>query len=401
MEAGKRTKLMLLFFTMVVVMLGFGMIAPILPFYIDKLGASGSQLGLLVASFALMQLIFAPLWGMVSDRIGRRPVLMLGMLGSALTLVSMGLAVQFWMLFVARIGAGVLTAATLPTAAAYVSDITTEEERGGGMGAIGAAKGLGVILGPAFGGWLATYSLAAPFFAGAGLSVLSLLLIFWLLPESLSPQASQASKAKGSTVQFSDMRHALFSPISTLILLAFVLSAGLSNFEAIFGLYAVRKLAYGPDRVGVMTMVVGLVYIVGQAALVGPLSKRWGEVLVTKVTMLASALGFVWLVFAESYAGVLVATGFFVLARAILKPVVTSLTSKRADVGQGIAMGLNDAAMSLGRVLGPLWAGFAFDLNFEYPYLTGAAVMLLGFLASLVWLAPQGEARGNAPLAHA
>ena len=108
-----------------------------------------------------------------------------------------------------------------------------------------------------------------------------------------------------------------------------------------------------------------------------------------------------WLVLAESYAGVLLATAFFVLARAILKPVVTSLTSKRADVGQGIAMGLNDAAMSLGRVLGPLWAGFAFDLNVEYPYLTGAMVMLLGFMASLIWLTPQGEARGNAPLAHA
>jgi DHA1 family multidrug resistance protein-like MFS transporter len=160
----------------------------------------------------------------------------------------------------------------------------------------------------------------------------------------------------------------------------------------------VRKLAYTPQQVGMMTMVVGVVYLLGQGVLVGPLSKRWGEALVIKVTLLAAAVGFVWLVLAESYGGVLVATGFFVLARAILKPVVTALTSKRATVGQGMAMGLNDAAMSLGRVLGPVWAGFVFDLNVEYPYLTGAAIMFLGCLASLIWLPSEQTDSGHRPV---
>jgi DHA1 family multidrug resistance protein-like MFS transporter len=323
---------------------------------------------------------------------------MLGMVGGGLAMISMGIATQFWVLFGARVAAGVLTAAALPTAAAYVSDITTEKERSGGMGAIGAAKGLGVILGPAFGGWLATYSLAMPFYTGAALALVSVVLIFFLLPESLTAEACQQSKTQARFWQFGEMRRAFFSPISTLLLLAFVLSAGLSNFEAIFGLYAVRKLAYTPQQVGMMTMIVGVVYLLGQGVLVGPLSKRWGEALVIKGTLLAAAVGFVWLVLAESYGGVLVATGFFVLARAILKPVVTALTSKRATVGQGMAMGLNDAAMSLGRVLGPVWAGFVFDLNVEYPYLTGAAIMFLGYLASLILLPSEQTDSGHRPV---
>lgn len=150
-----RRNLLILAFTMVVIMLGFGMVMPIMPFYIDKMGATGSDLCWLVAVYSLMQLIFAPVWGSVSDRVGRKPVLMLGITGYAIFLILFGLATQFWMLFLARSLAGILSSATYPSMMAFVSDSTTPEERGGGMGKLGAAMGLGIILGPGIGGWLA------------------------------------------------------------------------------------------------------------------------------------------------------------------------------------------------------------------------------------------------------
>ena len=147
--SSNRRNVTILFATMVVVMLGFGIIITILPFYIESMGASGRDLGLLMATFAFMQLIFAPMWGSLSDRIGRKPVLLIGVLGNAISQLLMGFATELWMLFAARALAGILSSATLPTAMAYISDSTSDEDRGGGMGTIGAAMGVGMVLGPA------------------------------------------------------------------------------------------------------------------------------------------------------------------------------------------------------------------------------------------------------------
>ncbi len=178
-----RKNLLILSFTLVVVMLGYGIVMPIIPFYVEKLGAGGRELGLLVAISALMQLFFAPLWGSLSDRIGRKPVLLVGVLGYGLTMLLFGLSTHLWTLFVARALNGVLSSATLPTAMAYVGDNTDEKQRAGGMGQLGAAMGAGVVLGPGLGGVLASVSLATPFLVAAGLCLVSLLLVALLLPE--------------------------------------------------------------------------------------------------------------------------------------------------------------------------------------------------------------------------
>ncbi|MGD8968349.1 MAG: MFS transporter, partial [Anaerolineae bacterium] len=167
MKTRSRRAIVILSFTLVVVMLGFGMIIPIVPFYIEELGAGGSEMGLLVAASALLEFVFAPLWGSISDRIGRKPVLMIGMVGYGLSSLLLGLSTRLWMLFASRALSGLLSSATLTTALAYVGDSTSEEERGGGMGTLGAAMALGVILGPGLGGWLAGDSLSMPFFAAA------------------------------------------------------------------------------------------------------------------------------------------------------------------------------------------------------------------------------------------
>ena len=182
MKTNNQQKINLLSLTLIVVMLGFGMVIPIFPFYIENLGAGGGELGLLIASSALLEFIFGPIWGGVSDRIGRKPVLAIGLMGYALSSFLFGISTQLWMLFASRALSGVLSSATITTALAYVSDTTTEEERGGGMGRLGAAMALGLMLGPGVGGWLGSESLSLPFFIAAGMSLLSLLLILVLRP---------------------------------------------------------------------------------------------------------------------------------------------------------------------------------------------------------------------------
>src|SRR3972149_3707828 len=200
MSTSNRRNVVILSFALIVVMLGFGLVIPIFPFYIDRLGASGSALGLLVATASLTELIFGPIWGSVSDRAGRKPILMIGLAGYGLSLLLFGLSTQLWMLFAARALSGVLSSATMSTAMAYIGGSTSQKERGGGMGALGAAAGLGgllwaggggggVILGPGIGGWLAGDSLSTPFFIGAGLSLVSVLMIGLLLPETLPREA--------------------------------------------------------------------------------------------------------------------------------------------------------------------------------------------------------------------
>ncbi|MBK8933295.1 MAG: MFS transporter [Chloroflexi bacterium] len=365
-------------------MMGFGMIIPILPFYVEQFNTGGSTLGLLMATYALMQFIFAPVWGRLSDQHGRKPILMVGILGNAIASLLFGLSTQLWMLFAARALAGILSSATLPTAMAYIGDSTSEEDRGGGMGILGAAMGVGMVIGPGVGGWLAVKSLSLPFFLAAGLSMVALLLVWWLLPETLTLEEqakARATAVEGSfKTQFRDMWQALSGPIAFLLVLAFLLSFGMTNFESVFGLYSLERFNYGPQQVGGILMFVGVISAIVQGGLTGVATRRWGEAAIIKASLLGSAIGFTLMLLAFNMATVLLTVGFFVLSNSMLRPAVSSLTSRRATGGQGIAMGLNNSFMSLGRIAGPVLAGFLFDVNIHFPYVIGALVMMLGFV---------------------
>lgn len=382
-----RRNILLLSAVLAVVMLGFGMVMPVFPFYIESMGASGSELGLLLAISPFLQLIFAPIWGGISDRRGRKPILAVGILGYGLSLLFYGLATQLWQLFVIRAAGGILSSATMPTTYAYISDSTSDESRTGGIGALGAAAGLGMIFGPGIGGWLAADSLSAPFFITGAVALFTLLLIFLFLPESLPASARQrAAQSTESGFQWRAWRRMATGSVGILLFLAFLTSFALTNFQGIFGLYALKKFGYGTEEVGWTLTVMGGVAIVAQGLIAGPLTKRWGEIPVIKVTLLVSALTFVLLLAADTYIAVLVTTGLFALPNALLRPTVVALTSKAAPQQQGVLMGLNNSANSLGRVVGPIWAGFVFDVNFNAPYLSGALLMLAGFIVSLIWL---------------
>jgi DHA1 family multidrug resistance protein-like MFS transporter len=389
MKGTDRKKILILSFSLVVVTLGFGMVIPVFPFFIEDLGGGGSELGLLVATSAFLEFIFGPIWGSVSDRTGRKPILMLGMIGYALSLFLFGISTQLWMLFAARALSGILSSATIATALAYISDSTSEEDRGGGMGILGAAMALGIMLGPGLGGWLANETLSTPFFISASLSLVTFILIFILLPESLSAEARKQTVV--SIVKPRELLGALFSTIGVLFFMVTFFSFGLTNFEAIFGLYALEKFGYGPERVGTILMVVAIVSTIGKALLTGPTTKRWGEVKVIRGSLIAGSVGFLVLLLANTYATILLATGFFILSKTLLRPAALALISKRTSRGTGAVMGLSNSFISLGRILGPIWAGFVFDVNVDYPYLSGSVVMFIGFLISLLWVKESRE----------
>jgi len=217
--------------------------------------------------------------------------------------------------------------------------------------------------------------------------LVTLILVLLFLPESLPPEARrQATMVTRSGRRAWGLRQVLAGPLGILLLMAFLVSFGLTNFQGIFGYYALSRFGYGTEEVGWILTVVGIVAALTQGVLTGPLTKRWGEVAVIKGTLLGSAVTFALLLAANSLATVLLTTALFTLPNALLRPAIMSLTSRQAGESQGVAMGLNNSFNSLGRVVGPVWAGLAFDLNYNLPYLSGAAIMLAGFLVSLVWL---------------
>jgi len=380
-----KRNLVILFITLVIMMMGFGIIIPILPDLVVKYGGSGMAMGILMAIFSAMQFLFSPMWGNLSDRFGRKPILMLGVFGNAISMLALGLSTQLWMLFAARGLAGILSSATLPTAMAYISDSTDEKSRGGGMGVIGAAMGLGMILGPGAGGMLSAISLHAPFYFAAGLSMLAVVAIWLFLPESLVAEKRESSlKLQGP--QLNAMWESLFGPLAFLFIAALMISFAMTNFEGIYAYYAKDRYGYGPETIGYILTAIGVVSVIAQGALTGIATRKFGEVNVIKVSLIASVIGFLVMLLAKDLAMVIFTAAFFVLSNAMLRPAVSSLISQRTTQGQGIAMGLNNAYMSLGRVIGPLWAGAVIDINMFFPFITGAAVMMLGFIASLAYL---------------
>ncbi|MFC4402604.1 MFS transporter [Gracilibacillus xinjiangensis] len=363
--------LAVLFAVMFLVMVGFGIIIPVLPFYAEELGASPTQLGLLMAVYSLMQFIFSPMWGRISDRIGRKPVLLIGIAGLSLSFFLMAFASQLWMLFAARIIGGFLSAANMPTVMAYVADITSEENRSKGMGIIGASVGLGFIFGPAIGGVFSEGNLSTPFILAGCSSILTFLLVMIVLKESLSSDSETAQKKRPSLVQ------ALKEPASPLFLLQWFVSISLAGLEATFAYFAYDKAGLGTVQLGYIFMIMGFAGALVQGGLVGKMTKKFGEGNVIQIGIITSIIGFTLILFVNNFLTAAVFLSIFGIGNGLIRPSVSSLLTKQAKSGYGQVTGLLSSFDSLGRIIGPPLGGLLYGFAVHLPYVSGIILSVI------------------------
>lgn len=393
-----RSPLAVLFLTVFIDLMGFGIVIPLLPIYAERLHATPFEAGALIAVYSLMQLVFAPLWGRLSDRVGRRPVLLVSLSGSAMSYLL--LAAAWWfgdaalvMLFVARLLAG-LAGANISVAQAYIADVTSAAERARGMGIIGAAFGLGMVIGPAIGGALSLVGESVPELAGALLCLTNVVLAAIRLPESLPP-SRRSARAFRHPLAVASLREAV-GPAGAAPLFAvfFLVTLCFAVLEGTFSLAANHLFNYEAAEVDGLWLYMGLVAVVVQGWLVGRLTRRVAERQLLLAGTVALAIGLAWVPRAAGTPTLLAALGLVVTGHGLSSPALSSLVSKTAAPGkQGEVLGVSQSLSAGARVLGPAGGGFAFDaLGAGAPYTAAAACALAALAVTL-----SGVAAGQAP----
>lgn len=369
----------ILFAIMFFVMVGFGIIIPVLPFYAEELGASSTELGFLMAVYSLMQLLFSPFWGRVSDRIGRKPVIMIGISGLAISFFMMAYATELWMLFAARIIGGLLSSANMPTVTAYVADITTAEDRSKGMGIIGASVGLGFILGPAIGGIFSKLSLSLPFLIAGFSSIITFILVTFILKESLPKEMRGKTEEKQPSLLMG-----LKGPNSVLFFLQFFISVSLAGLEATFAYFVALKADLGTVEVGYLFMIMGLAGAIVQGGLIGKLSKKFGEGTVIQWGVLVSAIGFGLILLITNFTTAAIFLTIFGIGNGVIRPCISALLTKYST-SHGSITGLLSSFDSLGRIIGPPLGGWLFGIAVNLPYVSGILLSLIALILYQVY----------------
>ena len=402
----KRSPLIVIFTTVFIDLVGFGIVIPVLPFYAEgtTFNATPRTVGLLFASYSIMQLIFSPILGGLSDRFGRRPVLFISIIGTGIGFLILGLANTLALLFIGRILDGI-TGGNISTAQAYIADITTKENRAKGMGLIGAAFGLGFIFGPAIGGILSRWGIHVPFFFAAGLCFANALLLYFTLPETVTPDhPARASATRGRGI--SQLIRSLKQPrLAFVLVIYFMFVVAFSIMTTSFSLYVMFRFGYDAQHTGYIFAYVGLISVIVQGGLIGRLVKRFGEL----PLVVFGALCFSLSLFAVPYvgpaagglAGLLIGGGVFALGNSLATPALTSLASKSVgESEQGTVLGVTQSVASLARAVGPSLAAvlinsraahvgadgqphYMSDYSLYITFWTAAAIMFVAFLLAV------------------
>ena len=369
----------ILFGVMLVIVSGYGMVMPSLPFYAQNLGATPTQLGLLFASYPLMQFLFSPIWGRYSDQVGRRPMILFGLLGFGISFALLGLGKTLWVLFAARMLGGILSSAAIPASYAYVADITNREGRGRGMSLMSASSMLGIFIGPAFGGFLGDIRLNLPFYAAALISIAFSVVTFFLLPESLSLSSREnirdMKSGKMDGLNFLGIKD-LFGPFGIILLLSLLIAFASGNLESTLGLMLEESLGFGAKEVGYIFTVAGLSMVITQGFFTGRLIEKIGEKPLIFGGLIASVIGYSLLPFASSLLDLVSIMGIMSIFTSGMRPAIITLLSRSvSESEQGVILGENTRFTSLGRVIGPVTGGALFaGLGFQSPFLFASLI---------------------------
>ena len=366
------------YLTVFIDLVGFGIILPALPYYAEAFGATGVWIGAILAAYSAAQLVGASLLGRLSDRVGRRPILLMSLAGSAASLVLCGLAGSLWLLLAARALAG-LFGGSIAAAQAYIADVTAPEERAKYMGLLGASIGLGFVFGPALGAGLSRFGFGAAAFTAAGLAALNLLFAFFRLPETRTAEQRSHAHARFDWSNFADALH--HPSIGRLLAATFLSTLAFVAMEATFALLGQTRFGLDTSRLGLVFTFVGVVMVIVQGGLVGRLAPRFGEraLATAGALVMAASLGALPLVHSLGAAlGVL--TGLAV-GQGLTTPMLATLLSRATDADeQGGTLGLGQSLAAAARAVGPIGAGWLYDRAVGAPYGAAAAVMVLAAL---------------------
>lgn len=367
-------------------LVGFGVVIPLLPFYAKAMNAAPWQVTTMFAAYSLGQFFGEPFWGRLSDRIGRRPVLMVTILANAVAYVALAFAPNIWIAMLVRLAGG-FGSGNISTIQGYMADVTPPEKRAGRMGLLGSAFGAGFVIGPSLGGLLAHPSAGQlgfqiPLFVAAGMAALAVAGVVLFVAESRAPSAPGAKQPGRREA----LGQAAAHPVLSRVLLVTLVSTGaFAGMESVFGLWASARFDWGPRQVGLCFAVIGVIASLGQGLLTGRLARRFGEgqVLTTGLSIIAVSLLVTPFVTVPALATV--AVGCTAFGQSLVFPCVAALISRSSPPDrQGQMLGLNMAAGSLARIGGPLLAGPLFGLAVGGPYWFGSALMIPAIGLALV-----------------
>ena len=351
-------------------MIGFGIVAPILGRYADRFGASGFQVGLLFASFSLAQMIFAPILGRWSDRVGRKPVIVISLFGTALGSFITGAAGALWVLFAGRLIDGA-SGASVSVAQSAITDLATKEQRARMLGMLGMAFGVGFVFGPAIGGLAALGGPHIPFYVAGTLALINAVAAIIRLQETRVP--NKAAPTTRVHVPFRKRRYGALAGVGFFSMLAF------SGFEATFSLFGGARFNLTEASTAVVFLGVGVVMSAVQGSLIGPLTSRFGSLQLLRNGLVLVSIGLLFLGAAVIWPTMIVALLFMVIGAGISNPSLTALVADSAhEDRRGEALGIQQSASALARVIGPPLAGLAFDhVGIGAPFTFGALIYVL------------------------
>ncbi|WP_214629176.1 MFS transporter [Paenibacillus agaridevorans] len=374
----KDKRLLIVMGILMITFIGFGIIIPVMPEIIQDADPENAELhtGWMLALYSAVSFILSPLWGNWSDRIGRRPIILIGLLGFAASFLLFGLASgNLALMYASRAIGGLFSGAVASVIVAYVADITPPEQRTKGMGLVGMSIGLGFTIGPGFGGLLSVVSHETPFFAAAGLALLTFVLALLKLNESLTPE-QRKKPAQKRTSRWT----AFQGPLKHLYVLAFFVTFTLAGMEATLQFFGMSRFDVTPLEVGLLFFVCGIVGALVQGGIVRRRIKKGEEPRYIVIGLIISAAGFFLLLFAHSLAWAILSLAVFGVGNALIRPCVTSLITQKTKVGQGVASGLSSSMDSLGRIAGPLLGSFIFTIGEGLPYLIGGVLCIAALM---------------------
>lgn len=386
----KKTKraIFILIFSEFLVCLGISLVIPVMPFIKNELHLSATDMGIMNALFAFAQFVASPIIGRVSDRIGRKPVLTVGLFLYMVSEVLFALTNHLWVFNISRLIGGLSAAMVVPTAMALAADITTRQQRARVIGWLSAAFSGGLILGPGIGGILAGVSYKTPFWVAGALGLLSAIVLITLLPNDAehdeAPDAPVVAEPTGHP-----MTRAFWTvPIIILFTMILVSSFGLQGFESIYSIYVNEVFNFSLSNIALVLTLNGLISLFFQVALFDKMVRVFGERRLIRACFFLAAICTIWITQAHSKVEVIIATLVIFTAFDLLRPAITTLLTKASTANQGLINGLNMSLTSIGNIVGPIMSGMLLDMNTHYPYLVVAVFLILSYVMAFLLKRP-------------